>query len=106
VLAVNGEDVSLDEKSLQADQRQTGPRVRVPRQHNGEKSGARSVKYKALTGDEWTQPHYENAVEHARDYVERKSGGKVELPAHREHGPQNQAQFEREAYEYIVAKTR
>jgi len=104
VLAINGEDVSLDENLYKQINDKQDREFEFLVSTNGEKSGARTVKYKALTGDEWTQLNYDNRVEHTREYVERKSGCKVGYLHIASMGAQNQAQFEREAYEYIVGK--
>ena len=68
------------------------------------REGARTVKYKALSGDDWSQLAYQNRVERTRDYVEKKSGGKVGYLHIASMGAQNQMQFEREAYEFVVGR--
>ncbi len=104
VLAINGEDVSLNENLYKQINDRQDREFEFLVSTNGEKSGARTVKYKVLTADEWTQLNYQNRIEYTRDYVERKSGGKVGYLHIASMGMQNQTQFEREAYEYIVGK--
>jgi tricorn protease len=57
-----------------------------------------------LTQDEWNDLNYQNRVERLRDYVDEKSRGKIGYLHIASMGAQNQQQFEREAYEYIVGK--
>jgi len=104
VLAINGEDVSLNEHLYKTINERPDREFEFLVSTNGKKSGARTVKYKVLTGDEWTQLNYDNRVENTRDYVEKKSDGKVGYLHIASMGAQNQQQFEREAYEYIVGR--
>ena len=62
------------------------------------------MKYKVLTQEEWSDLNYRNRVEHLRNYVEEKSDGKIGYLHISAMGFNNQAQFEREAYEYMVGK--
>lgn len=71
---------------------------------NGSRDNARKIRYRVLSESEWAQINYQNRVERLRDYVEEKSHGKVGYLHIASMGAQNQAQFEREAYEYIVGK--
>ena len=67
-------------------------------------NGARKVKYKPLTPEEWTELNYRNRTDRSRKYVEEKSRNKIgylHLPAM---AANNQLKFEREAYEYIAGK--
>lgn len=104
VLAINGDEVSLNEELYKLINDRQDREFEFLVSTNGEKSGARTVKYKALTSGEWTSLNYDNRVEHTRSYVEQKSGGKVGYLHIASMGAHNQAQFEREAYEYIVGR--
>ena len=104
VLAINGEDVSLNEQLYKLINERQDREFEFLVSTNGEKSGAHTVKYKPLTGDEWTQLNYQNRVERTRDYVEKQSGGKVGYLHIASMGAQNQTQFEREAYEFMVGR--
>jgi len=104
VFAINGQDVSANEELYKIinDRQDRDFEFLVGTSTN--RAEARTVKYKVLTSDEWTRLAYQNRVESLRDYVEEKSGGKVGYLHIASMGAQNQAQFEREAYEYIVGK--
>src|ERR1041384_6869399 len=57
-----------------------------------------------MTQEEWNELNYRNRIEQARHSVEEKSHNKIgylHLPAMQAN---NQAKFEREAYEYIAGK--
>jgi tricorn protease len=104
VFAINGQDVLANEDlyKLVNDRQDREFEFLVGTSTN--RAEARTVKYKALTTDEWTQLSYQNRVEKLRDYVDKRSGGKVGYLHIASMGAQNQTQFEREAYEYIVGK--
>jgi tricorn protease len=104
ILAINNEDVSLNENLYQLINDRQDREFEFLVSTNGEKSGARTVKYKALTSGEWTDLNYQNRTENTRDYVESKSGGKVGYLHIASMGAQNQTQFEREAYEFMVGR--
>jgi tricorn protease len=104
VLAINGQDVSLNEELYRIINDRQDREFEFLVGSNTNKADARTVKYKALTSDEWTQLNYQNRVERVRDYVEEKSGGRIGYLHIASMGQQNQQQFEREAYEYIVGK--
>jgi Tol biopolymer transport system component/C-terminal processing protease CtpA/Prc len=104
VLAINGEDVSLDERLYQHINDKQDRMFEFLVSTNGERENARKVKYKVLTQDEWNDLNYRNRVDRLRDYVEEKSGNKIGYLHISAMGYRNQAQFEREAYEYIVGK--
>ena len=104
VLTINGEDVSTGENLYKVINERTDREFEFLVSTNSDKAGARTVRYKPLTGDEWTQLNYQNRVERTRDYVEAKSGGKVGYLHIASMGAVNQQQFEREAYEYTVGR--
>jgi len=104
VLAINGESASLDEKLYQRINDKQDRMFEFLVSADGEKENARTVKYKVLTQDEWTDLNYRNRVDRLRDYVEEKSGNKIGYLHISAMGYRNQTQFEREAYEYIVGK--
>src|SRR5258706_6845935 len=104
VLAINGEPVNLDEKLYQFINDKQDRVFEFLVNTNTDKESARTVKYKVLTQDEWSELNYQNRVERLRNYVEDKSGNKVGYLHISSMGSVNQAQFEREAYEYIVGK--
>lgn len=104
VLAINGEDVSLNEQLYKTVNDRQDREYEFLISTNGDKAGARTVKYRALNSDDWTQLNYLNRVDRTRDYVEEKSGGKVGYLHIASMGAQNQTQFEREAYEFVVGR--
>jgi tricorn protease len=104
VLAINGQDVSVNEDLYKVINDKQDREFEFLVSTNTNKADARTVKYKVLTQDEWTQLSYQNRVEHTREYVDKKSGGKIGYLHIASMGAQNQQQFEREAYEYIVGK--
>ncbi len=104
ILEINGQEVSLNENLYQLINDRSDREFEFLVSTNGEKSGARTVKYKALTSGEWTELNYQNRIEHTRNYVESKSGGKVGYLHIASMGAQNQTQFEREAYEFMVGR--
>ena len=104
VLAINGKDVSLDENLYQFINDKQDREFEFLVNANPEKEGARTVKYKVLTQDEWTDLNYRNRIDRLRNYVEEKSGNKIGYLHISAMGYSNQTQFEREAYEYMVGK--
>jgi Tol biopolymer transport system component/C-terminal processing protease CtpA/Prc len=104
VLAINGQDVSVNEELYKLINDKQDREFEFLVGASIEKTNARTVKYKALTQDEWTQLSYQNRVERTRDYVDERSGGKIGYLHIASMGAANQTQFEREAYEYIVGK--
>jgi tricorn protease len=104
VLAINGQDVLANEELYRIINDKQDREFELLVGTSTNRAEARTVKYKALTSDEWAQLNYQNRIENMRDYVEKKSGGKVGYLHIASMGAQNQTQFEREAYEYIVGK--
>ncbi|HMJ89004.1 MAG TPA: S41 family peptidase [Candidatus Acidoferrum sp.] len=104
VLAINNQDVALDENLYRIINDKQDRDFEFLVSTNGTKEDARKVRYRVLTDSEWSQINYQNRVERLRDYVEEKSNGKIGYLHIASMGAQNQTQFEREAYEYIVGK--
>ena len=104
VLAINGEEVTLDEKLYQFINDKQDRVFEFLVNTNIDKETARTVKYKVFTQDEWNELNYQNRIERLRNYVEDRSGGKLGYLHISSMGSVNQTQFEREAYEYIVGK--
>lgn len=101
---INGEDVTLDERLYEQINDKQDRMLEFLVSTNAERAHTRTVRYKALTPEEWNELNYRERVERLRDLVEKKSGGRIgylHLPAM---GGNNQAQFEREAYEYAAGK--
>lgn len=104
VLTINGQDVSLDEKFYEFIHDKQGREFDFLVSTNGDRSGARMVKYKVLSDSEWTDLNYRNRIERLRKTVEDKSGGKIGYLHLAAMSMSNQIKFEREAYEYMAGK--
>ncbi len=104
VLAINGQDVNLDEKLYQFINDKQDREFEFLVNTNADKTGARTVRYKVLAQEEWTDLNYKNRTDRLRKHVEKTSGGKAGYLHISAMGLNNQTQFEREAYEYIAGK--
>ena len=104
ILAINGHDVTLDEKLYEFINDKQDREFEFLVNTNASKTGARTVKYKVLTQEEWNDLNYKNRIDRLRKYVEQTSGNKIGYLHISAMGYNNQTQFEREAYEYIVGK--
>src|SRR5205823_10212 len=70
VLAINGEEVTLDEKLYQFINDKQDRVFEFLVNTNIDKETARTVKYKVFTQDEWNELNYQNRIERLRNYVE------------------------------------
>lgn len=104
VLAINGHDVALDESLYQWINDKQDREFEFLVNTKPARDGARTVRYKVLTQEEWNELNYRNRVERLRRYVEEKSRGKIGYLHLSAMGYNNQNQFEKEAYEYILGK--
>lgn len=104
VLAINGQDVTVDERLYQAINDKQDREFEFLVSTNLDKANARTVKYKVLTQDEWNDLNYRNRIDKLRKYVEQTSHDKIGYLHLAAMGQSNQTKFEREAYEYMVGK--
>ena len=104
VLAINDRDVSLDEKLYEFIYDKQGREFDFLVSTNGDRGGARTVKYKVLSDGEWTDLNYRNRIDRLRKTVEEKSAGKIGYLHLAGMSLSNQIKFEREAYEYMAGK--
>jgi len=104
VLAINGQDVSLNEKLYQLINDRQDREFEFLVNKEPKKDGARKVKYKVLTAADWDNLQYQNRTERLRKYVETATGGKLGYLHISAMGGENQTRFEREAYEYMSGK--
>lgn len=104
ILAINGKDVALNERLFQAINDKQDREFEFLVSTNTDRKGARLVKYKVLSGEEWDDLIYRNRNDRLRQYVEDKSGGRVGYVHIAAMGMGNQIKFEREAYEYMAGK--
>lgn len=104
VLAINGKDVQLDEKLFQQINDKQDREFEFLVNSKPEREGARKVKYKVLSGNDWNELLYQNRIDALRKYVEDKSSNRIGYLHISAMGRNNQIQFEKEAYEYMVGK--
>ncbi|MBU6399656.1 MAG: PD40 domain-containing protein [Verrucomicrobia bacterium] len=104
VLAINGQDVTLDEHLYQWINDKQDRELEFLVNGKPTRDGARTVRYQVLSQDEWNNLVNRNRVERLRRYVESRSGGRIGYLHLSAMGYNNQTQFEREAYEYILGK--
>jgi tricorn protease len=102
VLAINGKDVTLDE-SLFRDvlNGQSGRNLTLLVNSSATKTGARTVKIRALSDGEWDGIQERARVNRLRKYVEEKSGGKLTYVHIAGMGGSNFDQFNREVWRRI-----
>ena len=104
VLAINGNDVTLDERLYQLINDKQDREFEFLVNSNADKKGARTVKYKVLTTEEWDDLNYKNRTDRLRKQVEEKSGGRAGYVHLQAMQTGNQVKFEREVYEYMAGK--
>ncbi|MBI5383860.1 MAG: PD40 domain-containing protein [Verrucomicrobia bacterium] len=101
---INGREITLNEKLYEWINDKQDREFEFLVSTNASRQDARKVKYKVLTQEEWNDLNYRNRTERLRKYVTEKSDGRFGYLHISAMGANNQAQFEREAYEYIVGK--
>lgn len=104
VMAINGTDVRPDEAMWKVLADQAGREVTLTVNSSPSKSGAREVKYRALSSGEWSGILYRNRIETRRKYVEEKSGGKLTYLHIAGMGTGNLDTFNLEAWQYVQGK--
>lgn len=105
VLQINGFDVRADE-ALFRDvlNGQTGRDLTLLVNSVPDKTGARTVKYRALSGGAYSGIVRRNLLEWRRKYVEEKSGGKLTYVHIAGMGGGNFDQFQREFWQVVSGK--
>jgi C-terminal processing protease CtpA/Prc len=104
VLAINGQDVNLDERLYQLVNDRQDREFEFLVSTNGYRTVTRMVNYKVMTEAEWNELNYRNRIERLRKQVESKSAGKIGYLHLAAMSMNNQIKFEREAYEYLAGK--
>jgi tricorn protease len=104
VWQINGRDITLDEHLYEWLNDKQDREFEFLVSTNADRAQTRSVRYKALTLEEWNDLNYRNRIEGLRKHVTDKSGGRIGYLHIASMQANNQAQFEREVYEYIVGK--
>src|SRR4030095_8812034 len=77
VLAIDGTDVRFEEAMWKSLQDKTGRTVELLVNSKPDREGARAVKLKPITLDEFANLDYERRVKAARKEVDRLSGGRL-----------------------------
>lgn len=77
VVAIDGEDVSLNEKTYQLLADQAGKRVKLLVNGQPSREGAREISIKPISGGELSGLQYKLWVERNRELVSKLSGGRV-----------------------------
>lgn len=104
VLAINGQDVALDEKLYQFVNDKQDREFEFLVNTNATKAGARKVRYRPMNGNDFDDLIYKNRTDRLRKITESRSNGRIGYLHLSAMGYNNQMQFEREAYEYISGK--
>lgn len=104
VMAINGQEVSPTETLYELLNDKQDREFEFLVNDKAEKEGARKVKYRLLSQKEWDDLNQRNRIERLRKYVEAQSRDRVGYLHLSAMGGNDQAQFEREAYQYILGK--
>ena len=104
VLEIDGQEVNRDENLYKILNDKGNHDFEFLVHSKPSKEGARIVKYRALTGGEWTRLHYENRVEANRKAVEARSNNTLTYLHIEGMGGPNQVLFEKELYEFADGK--
>jgi C-terminal processing protease CtpA/Prc len=104
VLAINGREVAMDENLFRGINDKQEREFEFLVNSTPSRAGAHTIRYKVLSQDEWRDLVYKERIDRSRAQVEKRSDGKIgylHLPGM---GQNNQSQFEREAFEYVIGK--
>jgi len=104
VLAINGEDVVLDENLYRRINNLGGREFEFLVNDKPTKEGARTVKYFSLSYGEWGNLRYRERVNRLAKYVEEKSKGTIGYVHISGMGGGNAVTFDREFYERSIGK--
>jgi tricorn protease len=104
ILAINGQTVRPDEHLYQLINDKQNREFEFRVNSRPDEEGSRTVKYKVLSQEEWSELNYQNRVEQLRQYVHAQSKGRIGYVHMSAMAPPNQIRFEREIYEYMIGK--
>lgn len=104
VVAINGVDVRPNEGLWKTLAGESGREVTFLVNSTPSRTGAREVKYRAMSGGDFTALVYNNRIESRRKYVESKSGGKLTYLHIAGMGGGNLTTFNLEAWQYVQGK--
>lgn len=104
VVSINGTDVNTDQNLWKVLNEQTGRDLTLLVNSTPTKTGAREVKYRAMSSGAFRGVLYDNLIQWRREYVEAKSGGKLTYVHIAGMGGGNLETFNREMWEYVTGK--
>lgn len=104
VVAIDGKDVTLDQNLFKILNDKGDRDFELLVNSEPKREGARTVRYKAITGPEWTALHYRNRIDLARQRVAEKSDNRIAYVHIEGMGGPNQILFEKQLYEYAEGK--
>jgi len=104
LLGINGELITCNEVLYDWLNRFNGKFVELLVNDKPKKEGSRIVRYKLISSDELRKISYRNHISSTQDLVKKISDGKIGYVHISGMGESDQAQFEREVYEYIQDK--
>ncbi len=104
IVAVDGQDVTLDENLFKVLNDKGDHDFTLLVNSTPTRQGAREVKYKALSGGEWSDFDYRNRVERLRKQTDARSGGHIAYINIQGMGQDNQTLFDRQLYQYAEGK--
>lgn len=104
VLSVGGTDVALTEDYYQTLQDKAGKTVEVVVNSKPTKDGARTLKLKPISENEWRELEYEMRVKKARELVDKLSGGRLAYLHIRGMDQGSLRRFQRELYSEAINK--
>lgn len=104
VLKINGKPVLPNEALWKELNGQAGREITLLVSKSGAETGARTVKYRALSSQSFQAVLYDNQIAARRKMVEEKSGGKLTYLHISGMGQNNFQQFNREAWEFLLGK--
>lgn len=104
VLAIDGHAVTTDERLYDWVNDKQDREFEFLVNTSPTTNGAHTVKYKVLSNADWQDLEYRNRIDRRRDYVKTQSKDRIGYLHISGMLSQNQAKFEREAYEDMIGK--
>jgi Tol biopolymer transport system component/C-terminal processing protease CtpA/Prc len=104
VLQINGRKVETDEMLWSVLANEAGRDITLLVNKTASLEGARTVRYRALSGAEWTELVARNRIEDRRAYVEKQSNGRLAYVHISGMGQNNFETFNLEAWEFVQGK--
>lgn len=104
VMEVNGTPVSADQHLFKLLNNQAGRDITLTVNSTPSTTGARKVTYRAMSGGQFRGIQTENLEQWRREYVEKKSNGRITYVHIAGMGGGNLTQFNQEMWEYVQGK--